>query len=419
MRGGIHSMQINIFKANNIFYNSIILLFCVLLFSTTQTTTNAWAGVTGSCDICHTMHNSQDGTNVVRIGAGAGWNGGVITGGSSTAPPGQLLVSDCVGCHTNSQDDRTIVTIAGNNIPIVYNSSGAYPGSALAGGNFFGTPTDSTLGHNVRGIAPIDAVHNGKGAPGFALGVGCAGSCHWDLTLSDAATVPSTTSNINTNGCRGCHLKINHHDPANVAYRGLGGHGVITYVHGEEDPDWEHTFSSNDHNTYKRDQYTDADPEPIYDGASIGLFCAGCHNLFHAWGATNPMLPLEDNGGDWVTNRTAGANPWLRHPTNVDLPNDLTPGNDYEALLAGTAYNPKVPVAQDMTPGVIPEAARDTVEPGDQVFCLSCHRAHASDQPDALRFNYQTMLSHNGNGDPDGDGINDGCFYCHSPKADL
>ena len=56
------------------------------------------AKVTGPCSNCHTMHNSQDGSDVLRTGAGVGWdNLNQLSGGSlQSTPAGRLLVTDCV-----------------------------------------------------------------------------------------------------------------------------------------------------------------------------------------------------------------------------------------------------------------------------------------------------------------------------------
>ncbi len=71
----------------------------------------AIAGVTGECANCHTMHNSQGGASVSHAGSGAAWNGGQLTGGSDTGPQDNLLVSDCVGCHSSSTN-QTIINVA-------------------------------------------------------------------------------------------------------------------------------------------------------------------------------------------------------------------------------------------------------------------------------------------------------------------
>jgi hypothetical protein len=74
-------------------------------------------------------------------------------------------------------------------------------------------------------------------------------------------------------------------------------------------------------------------------------------------------------------------------------------------------YNPLVPVAR----GSAPKKSSSMVIPGSTsatgaiVMCLSCHRAHGSNYPDILRFNYSAIDTDNGNNDV-------GCFVCHASK---
>ncbi|MBU0909533.1 MAG: hypothetical protein KJ717_08180, partial [Proteobacteria bacterium] len=68
---------------------------------------SAIARVQGPCSACHTMHNSQDGQQMVAGGKGA---------------QETLLVDDCVGCHS-SNGSATIVDMGnGDRVPIVFNT---------------------------------------------------------------------------------------------------------------------------------------------------------------------------------------------------------------------------------------------------------------------------------------------------------
>ncbi|NOR60144.1 MAG: hypothetical protein GQ469_05880, partial [Methanosarcinales archaeon] len=71
-------------------------------------------------------------------------------------------------------------------------------------------------------------------------------------------------------------------------------------------------------------------------------------------------------------------------------------------------YDPEVPVAR---PDL--EAIEETglLGEGDMVMCLSCHRAHGSPYPDALRWDYTKMVA----GDA-GNWAGTGCFKCHADK---
>lgn len=380
------------------------------------------ARVSGPCADCHTMHSSQNGV--------------------TTTANDQLLNMDCVACHSSTTGltivDRpggTSAPLPGNTgVPIVYNINGATDsgtGKYLAGGNFYYLVAggDETHGHNVKGISAPDTLLSGAGeyAPGAISGNRCAGSCHQSLAsdLTAGGTPLSTPygGGVYDSGCTGCHLYTGHHSPLDGsngggdAYRFLGGHGgdglvgvVQNNVGGAggtlfEDSDWEQTTVWPDVNKYKS-QTTDS---PVSNELSIGRFCAGCHSSFHAYGNTNDAMfnPGEvDNHGD--RDATPNNNFWLRHPTNVPIPAAGIAGTDYE-ILNTVGYSADIPVAR--APAVMNQAL---IQPGfDQVFCLSCHRAHGSPYPDALRFDYSGVVAHTG-----GPGLDNGCFFCHRTKDD-
>jgi len=354
------------------------------------------AKVTGVCSNCHTMHNSQDGSAVLRTGSGIGWNGsGQLTGGSlQSAPAGNLLVTSCVGCHSSTTAE-TKLTIGSSTIPIVYNT--VAPTAPLAGGNFYWVVSDSTKGHNVYGIAGPDS--NLSEAPGFNPAA-CADTCHTTLAVEPSAL------NAFRGGCQGCHVFTYHHED-NGVYRFLKGHGAppsisipsarknITtypdYVTGIEDSDWEYTKSPSDHNFYHG-------TANIYSSTGSGLtnqktvtaFCAGCHRVFHG-----PYDSVDSTG-------MGSASPWLRHPTDIALPQS-------------GEYNAYDPTSSDPVTGYSTEAPVAWVNPssptraGAIVMCLSCHRPHGSDQPDLLRWDYNTIIA--------GGGGTGGCFICHTTKS--
>jgi hypothetical protein len=149
--------------------------------------------------------------------------------------------------------------------------------------------------------------------------------------------------------------------------------------------------------------------ESATDDLPIGRWCAGCHGQFHAFGAQDEMF-LVDNGGDLNhLTLTASTNPWLRHPTNVFIPN----AGEYSAgaggVLDGNAiYNPETGIPLARSNYINSRTAN--VELGDQVMCLSCHKAHGSQYENALRFNYALNDAHSGLG------RDNGCFFCHRAK---
>lgn len=352
------------------------LLFAAVCFLGLQTQTAA--NVKGPCANCHTMHNSQAGVLVSSINRA------------------RLLTSDCVGCHSSSGTE-TIVLSGGTRTPIVYNT-GSPPVNELAGGNFhWVVKSGHQYGHNVRGISPPDSFL-AKG-PGGEMS--CGDSCHKSLSLPDLTAIPGS----GRNGCEGCHGSVKHHGVSVVAgqpvtaaegwYRFLmappnhSGFGLTQGVAGIEDPNWEQTPTSLQHNIYFAGDGTQSQLP-----RSLNKFCAGCHQNFHAPGFLVSGVVIVDNGG--------GVNPWLRHPTNYAIPNT----GEFAPLFT-TPYNPAVPVAKPVLTSY--QAAK--IEVGDQVSCVSCHRAHGSPYPDMLRWDYSAMKAHDG-----GSASGTGCFFCHTAK---
>ncbi len=373
----------------------------------------AFSAVTGgTCSDCHTMHNSQNGSPMVSAGAGARWDGSnQLSGGSDTSPQAGLLRTDCVGCHSSSTAS-TIVSVGTLDIPIVFNTIA--PVNPLAGGNFFWmwTSSDDTMGHNVHGISGQDG--NLSQAPGRAAGQGCANSCHESLAIATSSTTCTGCSSGWGNGCLGCHHNVKHHgtDPAvdqpetaaSGWYRFLGGpHPPNPGVIGIESADWEQNASDANHNVYRTEDasVSDATPRPI------SRLCTKCHFAFHSPGLDWTFLGTQYNSGGF------GGDPWFRHPNDVVIRN--TAGTEYSQI-DGVPYNPTVPVGKIFPDDTTPPASPDVIQAGsDRVICLSCHRAHGSDQSDLLRWNYNTgMISH-----ASGPNDNTGCFFCHREKDDL
>jgi hypothetical protein len=126
---------------------------------------------------------------------------------------------------------------------------------------------------------------------------------------------------------------------------------------------------------------------------SMSGFCTTCHGMFHSGG-----------GGDLASNGVSGA--FLRHPSDYVIPNDGREYADY------TIYTATAPVARPDISGY--SGGGDTaVAPGtDMVMCLSCHKAHGSQEDYMLRFNYADQQA----GDASA-GLGIGCLACHTEKG--
>lgn len=354
--------------------------------------TPLWASVEGNCVNCHSMHFSQDGDPVT------------FQGQPAVGPNAELLLTDCVGCHSNTMGSDTIYDLGDSRVPSVYNPNGGlqYPptgstNSTLAGGNFFWVSQagGDAFGHNVFGISQVDEAHSDDGAPG---GIGATvgpGStcynCHFTLATEDFA-------------CQGCHFANGTHhleeSPTGIAgaddgwYRFLGNamaESLASGVTGVEDPDWEQDVSPTKHNVYKGTT-VDYSTTTQLTNNSIGELCAGCHSRFHH---------AVTAGNSEGMRGASGA--WIRHPSDVALRDD----GEYAAY---TVYDPLAPVAKQALDGTV----SSVVTPGeDVVTCISCHRAHGSPYPDMLRWDYNNDCSA---GSDDTAANPCGCFTCHTTK---
>ncbi|MDY6933981.1 MAG: cytochrome c3 family protein [Spirochaetota bacterium] len=306
----------------------------------------AMAGVGGVCSNCHTMHNSQGGVPVDADG-----------------PNEVLLNNDCIGCHTSAASDPLDDV---NNTPFVM-LSGASDDNCLAGG-FFTTanPLDDN-GNNTHDIgATADpAGFNSAETPWYTGntgdGLGCAGTngCHGNQTdLNDMAAIAG-----------------GHHNTS-LAYRMLyiGTAGVL----GTPASDYEEALIGTGGVV--------TDPHNVYSAGvldpSISELCAKCHGDFH-----NESGTTEDCGA---------ASPWIRHPTDVDIPGTWAIGDETNDLTRSDYKNNPV--------GFV-----GGTETGERrATCLSCHRAHGTANNDLLRWDYGTQVAAGGNAY--------GCLGCHDAQ---
>jgi len=315
-----------------------------------------YASVSGVCSNCHTMHNSQAGTP--------------MRAGSVEDPLSALLLNDCFGCHTTTDN----VPFVGG-YPFVRLGSGAEDDNCLAGGFFPPTTTEMGTGNNNdehHGIgntnepAGFDITEN-TWYTGELNGLGCAGTngCHGNETdLDDMAAI------------RG-----GHHDPSAYRILYVGNNGVVGY--GAKD--YEYAIISGKSTgvvTSGDDQNVNIYSAGV-DDPSISEFCSKCHGDFH-----NESGTTDDCGS---------ASPWIRHPTDVAIPTTWAIGD--------TGYPPDVddykhnPVGYD-------NATFDITK--KMVTCLSCHRAHGTANNDLLRWVYTTQDA--------GNGADYGCLGCHDKQ---
>jgi predicted CXXCH cytochrome family protein len=329
----------------------------------------AMAAVSGVCSNCHTMHNSQGGEPMV-------FGEGVV------GPLSALLRSDCMGCHTTTGTDPLATPGGAEGLyPFVMASAeGAFNDDNCLAGGFFNPDTvgnqdnNSDMNHTL-GTTASPAGYDGTKFP-YALGyqnnegLGCAGS----------------------NGCHGVHdvlddmeaIKGGHHAPSG-AYRmlfvdndmaadGVLGVGAVDYENAIIGTDG--TAPVTDGENQNVNIYSAGENDP-----SISELCAICHGVFH---------------GD---TETGGASPWLRHPTDFIIPGE-TNGTPWPIAGTGSAGLTQSDYKNN------PVGYDDANDSGDRrVTCLSCHRAHGTENPDLLRWDYATQSA--------GNGVTYGCLGCH------
>ncbi len=344
--------------------------------------------ITGVCSNCHTMHNSQNGQPMA----------------DRADPYAYLLRASCVGCHTGTTGETNSF-----GAPIVYHTTNPIDqggGKTLAGGDFYwvatgGGHTDS-MGHNVSGIAAEDQLIGGSAAGFTPPGWDPAATpgANSDGQVNDGgATWTTQLTCAGTNGCHGTHsaaadagITGAHHgnvngtsNQANSSTTVDSSYRFLSGIYGLENVDWNYNEDSSTHNEYSGvDSPGGRDAGTAYANKhTISYSCAECHGFFHSK----------------IASTSGGGTPWLRHPTDIALPNKT----EYAAY---TTYSVEAPVGRS----TVPATSGSTVTPGtDTVTCISCHRAHGSPQADLLRWDYSQMVA----GDSSKTG---GCFVCHTTK---
>jgi predicted CXXCH cytochrome family protein len=383
---------------------TFLAVFVTFLF-TIVTYGSAYA-LGGECYNCHTMHSSQDAV-------------------STTANNQLLKYTTCTGCHSAAVGQ----TNAG--APVVLHTNdpaGQGNGKTLAGGDFYWVNFDqvanTTKGHNVLDLPSVNVKDNNMpdftppgwdpdATTGFSYGAMANGDVAWTSQLSCAGQY----------GCHGNHTGADSNAGIQGAHHGnvLGGgsdnagsdvsgtvasapttvggsYRFLADIKGLEDENWNWNETAVLHNEYYgENNIADRTAGANYGSKdTISFLCAECHGVFHGT----------------IDADAASGSPWVRHPTDIVLPNSgefddyNSDNNDDTAGL----YSLEVPVAR----GTVPTSSSSTVTPGNTggtgaiVMCLSCHRAHGSEYDDLLRFDYTTMIVNSGN--------SGGCFTCHTDK---
>ena len=325
----------------------------------------AQAAVTGQCSNCHTMHYSQNGASSMYESGG---------------PFAALLTGGCIGCHTTDVSDPLDNTM---NTPYVISSSSGFSDNNCLAGGFFpatmvaGNNADQhhgVISTNTHAPAGYDTDGTFQDYSGATNGLGCAGKngCHGNQTdVSDMAAI-----------------KGGHHDTSST-YRML--YVGSDTVCGSPAVDYEEAIIATPATTVATSGATQN--VNIYSAGTVGgteatisELCGKCHGNFH--GTTNTQ-----SGGEWI-----------RHPSDTALPTGWAMGaTDYAFDGDDAKNNPFGYTNATYTAG------------GTQVTCLSCHRAHGTENQDLLRWGYadddsaQTQIAGTST-------VTYGCLGCHDAQ---
>lgn len=285
----------------------------------------AFAGVTGVCSNCHTMHASQNGQ-------------------ASTAQNTLLKAgADCVACHAiagveNGTNGRGTDTIKAPQVD----------GTGLAGtyvnnAGFFDNAADDNTHHNVVGI-------------GSASGHGDSNMINAGATVAPGGTFSLGTLAAPVLACNSCHGGSGaHHGTTPSSYRILTNNagGAAINIATSAQTDFGAAAGPADEGTRS---------EVAYDATNANLFCAGCHGGFH---------------GNANQQGAAPAGTWIRHPTDVSMAAERA---------AGTA--PSIVAGKNATNDTDAVVIGSVGATNDVVMCLSCHLPHGGKYADLLAFPY-------------------------------
>lgn len=303
------------------------------------------------CNKCHTMHYSEG-------GGAPSMPDGDTSGLTASGPNKHLLyyasVTDlCLVCHRGA----TGTTIDSETAWSVFEANTDTPG-----GDFDSSDATEANGHNpsLTGTGVTSALLSQDGTltsdpPGDSGGA---------LARWDCVSCHSAHGGSDCFAYRNLSLTVNSVDVS----------GTIGSTNTQE-ADLSSAYSTTNHNVYWNGSDTAGDSTTRF-----GAWCGACHGDFH--------------GDDDDTGNTVDADgDWIRHPSAYAL--GTTIAGNYT-----TTYDPGIPLvspqADSWTTGTV------TVSNDEEVFCLTCHQAHATGFANAVRWD-SSAASGNGN-----------CNKCHN-----
>jgi hypothetical protein len=337
------------------FKTVLIIMAAVMLAIGMSSMASAFhGGGVAHCDGCHSMHNSADNP----IGSSATANSTLLKGSDAS--------STCLNCHFGTPGSYHIAT---NEL-----------GGMNAGGDFGWVKTDYTV---IVRNNPVVTEGKNLGHNIVAVDFGFAADLRTDNTQAPGGTYSSSLL-----GCTSCH------DAHGQVHNGTkGGSAPISASgsYGAADPTDGSilgNFRLLGDNDYEAggsgDNYAFSNNAPIAtttNGASYGIdtaygsgmseWCANCHTGFLNQG----------------TKHVAGAGNGILNGIGTNYSCYIATGS-WDCSQAATSYDELVPFERGVGVARTSLSVADTSGPGAgaQVMCLTCHRAHASANENAGRW---------------------------------
>lgn len=299
------------------------------------------------CSDCHTMHSSM----------AHDWAGGAVAPGpaldgnwlGATGPNPSLLraasaIDVCLACH----DGRTFAPdVVGADV------NGLVERSA---GHFFDVDAPNHRGHNIRrGLSSDPDEYCGR--------------CHFEGTMATAAVQ-----------CVDCHAKHGNGNFRNLQWVSAPG-------------------QESEIRAYIRPGVSDLQR---YEGANVRYpspsgsefrevtnVCIDCHHAFmdgwtyttnDPWGSGSPFIRHPGTNSEWGAHR-----PINRPGANTDPANWMNEGG------AGRGFG--VARLKFLVRGASSFAEAEVVQGSNEVFCLTCHKAHGSEHAFGLRWDNGSPVS--------------------------
>jgi hypothetical protein len=350
----------------------------------------AHSGGVRSCESCHTMHNSKNGSAMRTF-----------TPQYQTGPyllQAQDGSGSCLNCHEAALGGAASSKTISSNIGDVSLATGSAPRQRGPAGDFRWLTFSESNGHNIV-AADYGYTVSTKGAtaPGGsypAANLSCA-SCHdphgkYRRTSDTPTAFVTTGAPIAGSGSTGNTATAT---AALGSYRLLAGIGYAP----KSTPGY--AFTNDVPNvvapaTYNKSEA--ANQTGIAYGSGMSEWCANCHGSMHAAtnyvsgqagaGTVHPAgnnakltAAIAGNYASYVTSGIVNAGQSAAAAYNSLTPFELG-SNDYAALKLAAASSVEVTWTQ----------AADT---NKNVSCLSCHRVHASGFASLLRYNVGEIIT--------------------------